>query len=68
MNELVNHSTLWEYEDAKGGKKPESPTEATHIGLKPSGETPVLEATKQGIDTLLFKHKIIEHKFIIESP
>ena len=67
MNELVNQKILWKYKEARLGKEPdddESPTVIMNI-ISPPRMTPVED---QGIDTLLFKHKIIEHKFIIESP
>ncbi|XP_078155435.1 uncharacterized protein LOC144551360 [Carex rostrata] len=61
MNELVHHSKLWEYEAASGGKEPddEFPTEATHIDLKPPGETEVQEATNQASPVLVAAKKIM---------
>ncbi|XP_078155729.1 uncharacterized protein LOC144551576 [Carex rostrata] len=49
MNELVNHSTLWAYEDASGGKEPYDDFPTTlYIGSEvPPKMTPV-EATDQG--------------------
>ncbi|XP_078178699.1 uncharacterized protein LOC144572859 [Carex rostrata] len=60
MNELVGHSTLWEYEEPSQGREPHddsSPDQTTPVpeAPDPDPESPVLVAAKKGITEIVVK-------------